>query len=40
MKKRVKKKHRHRYWLRSHKDNMAIWRADLDAVKRKEQEHE
>lgn len=35
MKKRVKKKHEHRYWLRNAKEHKVTWREFLDSFTRK-----
>lgn len=35
MKKRVKKKHEHRYWLRNTKERRVIWQEFLDSFTRK-----
>lgn len=35
MKKRVKKKHEHRYWLRNAKERMVTWQEFLDSFTRK-----
>ena len=47
MKKRVKKKHEHRYWLRNAKERRVTWQEFLDEIarqherrERQEQEHE
>lgn len=49
MKKRVKKKHEHRYWLRNAKERRAVWQEFLESFSElapeelaelKEQEHE
>ena len=35
MKKRIKKKHEHRYWLRNAKERRAAWREFLESFTRK-----
>ena len=35
MKKRVKKKHEHRYWLRNDKERKVTWQEFLDSFTRK-----